>query len=873
MHLLYEFSVFKLQPIDEFNLAEGINSYIHGFSVNVQEIFNNFKFDITIQKLLQKRVLNIVHKHFSALDLTKKSISNQEISFLFNDLIYHFAESNSEITSEHITPPDILNLATALIFSDDKVKNNPDTGFSLYDPASGMGGFLFTGIEYANEINLKSNIQVFGQDINTEITAISQARMLISGEDTRNIRLGNTLTNDMFPECKFDYMLSNAPFGLNWKNIAIEIKNEHETLGLDGRFGIGLPRISDSSMLFLLHLISKLKNKSDGGGRIGIILNSSALWNGTAGSGESEIRRYILESDLLETIVALPSNLFYNTGISTYLWILSNNKEESKKGKLQIIDAIKLFGERKKVRGSKQNIIKKDDLEKITQTFRDYKADENCNSVVYDTADFGYRRITIEQSLRLQFTVNADNLTKYAKIKSAKYLDELSSINQGDSFKSLPDLLEASNIHDIGKKEFQLITKCFSSTQVDADIASDFEGNALPDISKRKYENVPLNQSINDYFKSEVLPYMPEAWVNETICDKKDKNVGIVGYEIDIDSIRLNKQIDRLETQYKNYKQENLGRLVIDMHRGSQAEQFEAHKNAIYVSQRGISEQVFSDLNELKGDSKNYIQLILHPKAINRYLVSFFKSELGVLSLKTAMKGNVLPFVSLERLDKVVVALPSPTEQKNIVDTLLKVETLRQSLDKFDDELALNPTSSQAILGQLDGMLERIGGLTESDKVRGIVREGETAKIEFKSSLSFDFETNKKSTVLETAVYKNVVAFLNSKGGTLLIGIDDGGNTIGIRDEVDRFYKGNNDKYLLYWKNKLKSRVGEQFYPFIETNIVDVDGLGVLKVDCKQSSEPCYLDNKDFYVRTNPATDKLEGPILVEYVNNHFSKS
>jgi hypothetical protein len=221
-------------------------------------------------------------------------------------------------------------------------------------------------------------------------------------------------------------------------------------------------------------------------------------------------------------------------------------------------------------------------------------------------------------------------------------------------------------------------------------------------------------------------------------------------------------------------------------------------------------------------------------------------------------------------LEKVIISIPELTEQKNIVNTQLKLVSLKETIDKFDNELALNPTNSQAILSQLDEMLDTIGGLTESDKVRGMVREGETAHIEFKSSLSFDFESNKKSKDLETAVYKTVVAFLNSKGGTLLVGIGDDGKTIGIGEEIETFYKENVDKYLLHWKNNLKSRIGEEFYPFIETNIVDMDDKQILKVDCKASSNECYLDNKDFYVRTNPATDKLEGPQLVEYIRNHF---
>lgn len=481
---------FNASPLDlskmgQNDIQANLENYIQCFSRDAREIFEHFKFSEFIGLLVDANLLYKIVQKFAATDLSPQAISNHEMGLVFEELIRRFAESSNETAGEHFTPRDIVRLTTSLVFmEDDEALTKEGVIRTIYDPTAGTGGFLSSGMEYVHELNPKAVMRAFGQELNPESYAICKADMLIKGQDVSRIKLGNTLSNDQLPADRFDYMLSNPPFGVDWKKIEGEINNEHTQKGFNGRFGPGLPRVSDGSLLFLMHLISKMRDvqNTDGsqiqGGRIGIILNGSPLFTGGAGSGESEIRRYILEADLLEGIVALPTDMFYNTGIATYVWILSNKKAFERKGKVQLIDGTNLCGKMRKSLGSKRNIMGEEDIRLITQTFGDFEvvdatsleavglektpaqksnrgrhsatvkneAVKTFASKIFNTTDFGYRRLTIERPLRLsaQVTDEAIATLRFApkpfNVPMERLYDEFASQWQEETYGDFSEL-------------------------------------------------------------------------------------------------------------------------------------------------------------------------------------------------------------------------------------------------------------------------------------------------------------------------------------------------------------------------------------------------------------------------------------------------
>ncbi len=465
----YNTSKFSLSTLmgDAANLRHNLETYIADFSPNARDIFERYKFTEQLSYLDESNLLYKIVEKFAVVDLHPEAISNHEMGLVFEELIRRFAEASNETAGEHFTPRDIVRLTTSLLFmGDDDVLTKAGIVRSLYDPTAGTGGFLSSGSEYVYEMNPDAKLVTFGQELNPESYAICKADMLIKGQAVENIKYGNTLSDDQLYDKKFDYMLSNPPFGVEWKKVEKAVKDEHTIKGYGGRFGPGLPRVSDGSLLFLLHLISKMRPKEEGGSRIGIILNGSPLFTGGAGSGESEIRRYILENDLLEAIVAMPTDMFFNTGIATYIWILSNHKAPERVGKVQLINAAG-FGEgMRKSLGNKRKQLSDDSIDEITRIYGAFE--ESKISKIFDTTDFGYRRITVERPL----------------IEDGKVV----------------------------------ISK----------------GKPKPDTALRDNENIPLKEDINEYFKREVLPHVPDAWISEDKkhSDAKDGKIGIVGYEI-----------------------------------------------------------------------------------------------------------------------------------------------------------------------------------------------------------------------------------------------------------------------------------------------------------------------------------------------------
>ncbi|PYG50988.1 type I restriction enzyme M protein [Pantoea sp. AG1095] len=472
-------SPMNLSKLGQSDNADNLLNYVECFSSDARQIFEQFKFSEYVGELKQANLLFKVVKLFAVTDLSPKKISNHDMGLVFEELIRRFAESSNETAGEHFTPRDIVRLTTSLVFmEDDDALSKPGIIRTIYDPTAGTGGFLSSGMEYVHDLNPEAVMRAFGQELNPESHAICKADMLIKGQDVSRIKLGNTLSNDQLPADQFDYMLSNPPFGVDWKKIEGEIYDEHSQKGFNGRFGPGLPRVSDGSLLFLMHLLSKMRgiHNADGsvsnGGRIGIILNGSPLFTGGAGSGESEIRRYILEADLLEGIIALPTDMFYNTGIATYVWILSNKKSAERKGKVQLIDGTNLCGKMRKSLGSKRNVMGEEDIRLITQTFGDFKVvdatsleelglekapEQKSNrgrqsataktettktfaSKIFNTTEFGYRRLTIERPLRLsaQVTDEAIATLRFApkpfKAPMERLYEEFSAQWQDDNY-------------------------------------------------------------------------------------------------------------------------------------------------------------------------------------------------------------------------------------------------------------------------------------------------------------------------------------------------------------------------------------------------------------------------------------------------------
>lgn len=435
---------------DPDNIEENFRDYLNGFSENVQNIIEKFKFDGHITTMANKGILYIVIKEFTSLkaNLHPDVISNLEMGYIFEEIIRRFSESHNEDAGQHYTPREVIRLMVNILFHDDSdILSGNNVVKTIYDPACGTGGILSVSEEYLHELNAATELLAFGQELNDQTFAICKADMLIKGNDANFIKDGNTLSDDQFEGQKFDYIISNPPFGREWKNEKTKVEAEAKR-GFAGRFGAGVPAVSDGQMLFLLTAISKMKEPSDGGSRIAIIHNGSPLFTGDAGSGPSEIRRYILENDLLEVIIALPNDIFYNTGIATYIWVLSNKKAGTKReGKVQLINANGLFEKRRKALGNKRNDIPGNAIEEITRIYGEFR--ENEISQIYDNADFGYTKITVERPL----------------------LDE--------------------DGNPILKKN-----------------------KPQADSSLRDTENVPLKEDIEEYFKREVLPFAPDSWID-----------------------------------------------------------------------------------------------------------------------------------------------------------------------------------------------------------------------------------------------------------------------------------------------------------------------------------------------------------------------
>jgi type I restriction enzyme M protein len=595
MHPFYNLSKLDLPRLldDPNQLAPNLNSYINGFSPNVRAIMERFDFGAQIARMAEKDLLYLVIKRFAAIDLSLTRVDSMSMGYVFEELIRIGAEQSNEEAGEHFTPREVIKLMVNLLLSPEKDLARSHVVKTIYDPACGTGGMLSVAEKYIHDLNADAQPKLFGQDWNDEAWAVCKSDMLIKGEDADNIILNDTFTKDGFDrdadgnKWTFDYMLANPPFGVEWKQQQRYIEQERDTLGFGGRFGAGTPRVNDGALLFLQHMLSKMRSPQDGGSRLAIVFNGSPLFTGDAGGGESEIRRWIIENDWLEAVVALPEQLFYNTGISTYLWILTNRKEKARKGKVQLIDARAFWVQMEKSLGNKRRRIgdpsdektKKDPghISEITKLFGDFHDGdvrtfteedpithlpirrERIVSKVFDNEDFGYHKITVERPLRLNFQASAeriaklddesgfrnlatsakkDPLVRQQEIESGQqrqeeirtFLEAFGKSNKQKLFKDRKEFLVALRDTDRAKgirlnaSELKAILGALGERDETAEICRDRDGQSEPDPELRDTETVPLKESIEAYFKREVLPHVPDAWIDTA----KTK----VGYEI-----------------------------------------------------------------------------------------------------------------------------------------------------------------------------------------------------------------------------------------------------------------------------------------------------------------------------------------------------
>ena len=551
----YNTSKFTFERLldDPDNIEANFRDYLNGFSENVQDILEKFKFDSQITTMANKGILYIVIKEFTTpkANLHPDVISNLEMGYIFEEIIRRFSEAHNEDAGQHYTPREVIQLMVNILFYDDNdMLSGNNVAKTIYDPACGTGGMLSVAEEYLHKLNASTELMAFGQELNDQTFAICKADMLIKGNNADFIKDGNTLSDDQFEGQTFDYILSNPPFGREWKNEKAAVEAEAKR-GFAGRFGPGLPAASDGQMLFLLTAISKMKEPKDGGSRIAIIHNGSPLFTGDAGSGPSEIRRYILENDLLEAIIALPNDIFYNTGIATYIWVLSNKKTGTKReGKVQLINANGLYKKRRKALGNKRNDIPESAIAEITRLYGDFAESEI--SKIFDNSDFGYIKITVERPLRLNFAVSEDRIeyltnpqtipdlfddlrdpeerngeeyspVAFKIVKALRTMDQNKVWYDENEFRNvLSQALTNSRIPD-NKYAVEHLVRSLSVADPNAPIYLK-RGKPQPDTTLRDTENVPLKEDIQTYFEREVLPFAPDAWIDE----KKSK----VGYEI-----------------------------------------------------------------------------------------------------------------------------------------------------------------------------------------------------------------------------------------------------------------------------------------------------------------------------------------------------
>jgi type I restriction enzyme M protein len=530
---------------DPGNIADSLNIYIGGFSPTAKDIIEKFDFGVQVERLRRANLLYQVIGRFAEVDLHPETVSNIEMGYLYEELIRKFSELSNETAGEHFTPREVIRLMVNLLFIDDEdALTRPGIVKTMCDPACGTGGMLSVAEDRLRELNGQARLEVFGQELNAETHAICRSDMMLKGQDAAHIAYGNSFSEDRHEGEHFDYLLVNPPFGVEWKKVQDAVRKEAETKGFSGRFGAGLPRINDGSLLFLQHMISKMKRPEEGGSRVAIVFNGSPLFTGGAGSGESEIRRWIIENDWLEAVVALPDQLFYNTGISTYFWVVTNRKAPERQGKVQLVDAREYSVKMRKSLGEKRKEISPEQIGEITHLYGGFEEGEKVK--IFANEAFGSLRITVERPLRLRWEVTEETIAAVLAAKPVqksdpamqKALSDLLGKREGVSFATENELAEAfdGDLADLGlaRAARNAVAANLAIRDQEAPVVTDRKGNPEPDPELRDHEEVPLPPSpvkfeedptdrlrsleyrtaVDDYMRDEVLPYVPDAWVD-----------------------------------------------------------------------------------------------------------------------------------------------------------------------------------------------------------------------------------------------------------------------------------------------------------------------------------------------------------------------
>jgi type I restriction enzyme M protein len=540
---------------DPSNIGDNLRAYITGFSSAARDVIEKFDFNLHVTKLDRANLLFLVISKFADIDLHPDKVSNLEMGYLYEELVRRFSELSNETAGEHFTPREVIRLMVNLLFIEDEdALTKPGIVRTIFDPACGTGGMLSVAEDHLRALNPAARLEVFGQELNAETYAICRSDMMLKGQDASHIAWGNSFSEDGHQGARFDYLLANPPFGVEWKKVEDVVKTEAATKGFHGRFGAGLPRINDGSFLFLQHMISKMKPSSEGGSRLAIVFNGSPLFTGAAGSGESEIRRWIIENDWLEAVVALPDQLFYNTGISTYFWIVTNRKSPERRGKVQLVDAREMFVKMRKSLGEKRKEISPAQIDDITRLYGEFTESDKVK--IFENHAFGYLRVTVERPLRLRWEITEETIAAVMATKPVERLDEPTRASLRQTLEQHTDLT-ASTQTEIAKKlapSLRPLTLASAAEKAvwaalavrddNAPMVTDKKGNPEPDPDLRDNENVPLpgiaiqwaedpakrlatteyRTAVEDYLCTEVHPYVSDAWAEH------DKTK--IGYEI-----------------------------------------------------------------------------------------------------------------------------------------------------------------------------------------------------------------------------------------------------------------------------------------------------------------------------------------------------
>jgi type I restriction enzyme M protein len=599
-YAFYNTSKFTFESLleDPDNLAANLQAYINGFSENMRDVLEKLDFRNTIKRLDDSGLLFLVMERFksSEIDLHPDRVSNQEMGYIFEELIRKFNEALNENPGEHFTPREVIRLMVSLLLClDEQALTQDYIELTVYDPCCGTGGMLIAAKEWIEAMNSTATVRLFGQEVNPETYAVCKSDLYIisaDGRDAERILFGSTLANPQH-DGSFDYMLANPPYGKDWKGDKKAVDAQKDA---GGRFDAGLPRISDGQLLFLQDMLSRMQEAQKGGSRVGIVMNGSPLFTGDAGSGESEIRRWILENDWLDAIVALPEQLFYNTGIATYIWILTSKKQPQRERKVQLINATDFWVPMRKSLGNKRRQISNAQIDEITELYEFFKVGEKSKQ--FDREDFGYRKITVERPLRLNFQASDERIvrlkdekafqdlavSKKRKVEEREadeaagrrqqrgILDMLSTLS-GDLYKDrdafvkvLNKAIKAAGI-EVKAPLKKAILSALSERDETAEICRDKDGKPEPDPQLRDTENVPLKEDIWEYFEREVKPHVPDAWVNTEVCDEKDGKVGKVGYEINFNryfyQYQPPRQLEEIEAEIKVLEKD-----ILEMLRG-----------------------------------------------------------------------------------------------------------------------------------------------------------------------------------------------------------------------------------------------------------------------------------------------------------------